>query len=105
MSDFAKRLSSVIHKALLAEGVQLTSRELGPVSAAVSNCLKKDFEVVTKEVHLEIAADKKAADAKAAADKVAAANSATAAPAVPETPTEVAAEPAASWKPWHKRKK
>lgn len=100
MSDFAKRLSSVIHKALLAEGVQLTSRELGPVSAAVSNCLKKDFEVVTKEVHLEIAADKKAADAKAAA-----ANSATATPAVPETPTAVAAKPAASWKPWHKRKK
>jgi hypothetical protein len=66
MSDLSGRLAPVIHKALLAEGVQLTGKELTPVSVAVAAYVKANFEAVSKELQAEIAADKTAAEATTA---------------------------------------
>ena|ERR1035438_3109011 len=58
MSDLSGRLAPVIHKALLADGVQLTGKELGPVSVAISAYIKNNFEAVQKDVNAELAAEK-----------------------------------------------
>jgi hypothetical protein len=62
VSDLSEKLSPAIHKALLANGVQLTGKELGPVSKDVAAYVKNNFEAVSKHVQAEVAADKKKAD-------------------------------------------
>ena len=59
MSDLSGKLSSVIHAALLANGVQLTGKELGPVSVTVAGYVRDNFEAVTKSVNEELTVLKK----------------------------------------------
>ena len=119
MSDLSGRLAPVIHKALLANGVQLTGKELNPVSASISDYMKNNFEAVSKDVDTDLAADKKVADEKAAAAKAAAPAEflpATPAPApyqaefvpaaeAPSPQVQASTEPVGGWKQWRKNKK
>ena len=123
MSDLSGRLAPVIHKALLANGVQLTGKELNPVSASISDYMKNNFEAVSKDVDADLAADKKVADEKAAAAKAVAEGNQgfvptttvnTQAPyqaefvpaANPPSPqVQAATEPVGGWKQWRKNKK
>ena len=59
MSDLSGKLSSVIHAALLANGVQLTGKELSPVSVTVAGYVRDNFEGVTKSVNEELTVLKK----------------------------------------------
>jgi len=94
MSALAGRLSPVIHKALLANGVQLTHKELGPVSKDVAEYVVANFEVISEEVKVEIATQKE----KAVQEKLGAA------PPVPESQPETFDGSAGGW-PWGKNKK
>jgi hypothetical protein len=59
VSDLSGKLSSVIHAALLANGVQLTGKELSPVSVTVAGYVRDNFEGVTKSVNEELTVLKK----------------------------------------------
>jgi len=59
MSSLSGRLAPVIHAALLANGVQLTAKELGPVSRDVATYIDANFDVITKERQAELTAAKK----------------------------------------------
>jgi len=82
MSALAGRLSPVIHKALLANGVQLTHKELGPVSKDVAAYVTANFDAVSEEVKAELAAKQAEPVSETSA---------------PEQPWE--------WKPWKKKNK
>jgi len=82
MSALAGRLSPVIHKALLANGVQLTHKELGPVSKDVAGYVTANFDAVSEEVNAELAAKQAEPVSETSA---------------PEQPWE--------WKPWKKKNK
>jgi len=94
MSALAGRLSPVIHKALLANGVQLTHKELGPVSKDVAGYVTANFDAVSEEVKAELAAQKE----KAEQEKLGAA------PPVPESQPETFDGSAGGWQ-WGKNKK
>jgi hypothetical protein len=107
MSALAGRLSPVIHKALLANGVQLTHKELGPVSKDVADYVATNFDPISEEVKVELAArEKKEAEAKLAAEEAAKPKTGqpVTAGAVPESQPATFAGAAGGW-PWGKNKK
>jgi hypothetical protein len=50
VSELSEKLAPVIHKALLANGVQLTNKELFPVSQEVAQYVAANFDAIAKIV-------------------------------------------------------